>query len=61
VHVACCEPRRRRVCLCTFLGHVIVDQVVTVEVMRAVAAGDGVHGEPLPLSAQDYRGSRHGD
>jgi hypothetical protein len=22
---------------------------------RAVAAGDGVHGEPLPLSAQDYR------
>jgi hypothetical protein len=26
---------------------------------RAVAAGDGVHGEPLPLSAQDYGGGRH--
>jgi hypothetical protein len=27
---------------------------------RAVAAGDGVHGERLPLSAQDYGGSRNG-
>jgi hypothetical protein len=46
--------------LCTFPVGVVVDQVVTIELMRAVAAGDGVHGERLPLSAQDYRGSRHG-
>jgi quercetin dioxygenase-like cupin family protein len=42
------------------LGRVVVDQVATAELMRAVAPGDGVHGERLPLSARDYRGSRHG-
>jgi len=36
--------------LCSFLGHVVVDQVVTAKAGgRAVAAKDkGVRGEPLP-------------
>ena len=40
---------------------VIRDQVVAVGSGAAVAAGDGVHGEPLPQSAQDYRGVATGD
>jgi hypothetical protein len=32
---------------------------VTLRASAAVAAGDGVHEEPLPLSAQDYGGGRH--
>ena len=30
--------------LCAFPGHVVLGPVVTVEPMRAVAAGDGVQG-----------------
>ncbi len=44
--------------ICSFLARVVVALVVTVEPRAAVAAGDGVHGELLPLSAQDYRARR---
>ncbi len=45
--------------LCSFHVGVVV-QVAPAELVRAAAAGDGVQGERLPLSAQDYR-SRPGD
>jgi hypothetical protein len=41
--------------LCTFLVRVAATLVVIVN-LRAVAAGDGVHGEYLAPSAQDYGG-----
>jgi hypothetical protein len=46
--------------LCSFLVSVAVDEVPPTDPDAAVAAGDGVHGELLPPSAQDYKGSRHG-
>jgi hypothetical protein len=45
---------------CTFPGYVVVGQAVTVKSWRAVAAGDGVHGEPLLQVRAGLQGSRHG-
>jgi hypothetical protein len=39
--------------LCIFPGRVVVDQVATIKKLgvRAVAAGNGVYGEPLPRAS----------